>query len=646
VSWTLLPPYPAPFTNYYDTATSNGAWHHGVQLTNDGRILYAVVDAAVNNNNWWSVYSPDQFGRYENGSWSAWQDTGLYQLGGAMILSRDGRIASMGAHNGNSGQFKTVIWNPKTNAISNIEGAYAHNGRSTFQPLDDNTWVLMRGNGGTRFVSDSTFVDAAPPLVEENFAGGESGAALLPDGRVVSIPTTDFGTGRFPPYYVSEYRPAYSASLVAEGSYAGNGSVFNRTGITASTNASTSWLYSSSGPTYANHTIVGHEVCGQIYMPKVGKVVMIGGELGEVFQYDPVNNPSVIEVKHVAPHGYALDGGSALRLDSRHAGQTAQDIINSGTVYVTGSQSISWIGESRRIYIPLPNGKWCMLVGTSGTIPTSPSSVTAGATYTISALKTSSDIEANGLGDLTTVIPTGSLLTAYPPKDLVLEAGLCILPSGNLFYVAGTTYATNSGNVTRVMTWNGVDNPTPVSTPSTVSCTNGSTRNFLFMISSNSGTSPFFVLLPTGQVLVVSTHGLWLWDDPSPASEDAKPVLDSFSSKVSQGSSYQLRGRQLHGIHVGAQFGDEMPLVCNHPIAMLTNKLDGKVYFCPTTDYSYRGIKPMRSSTCTVEIPSTVPVGPYAMTVASAGNVSAPRDVTVMSKLPTQSVSYDHYNNR
>ena len=645
MSWTLLPPFPSPFNNYYATSTSLGSLHFGAQLTNDGRILIALSDGSVNNNNWWSVYSPDEFGRYENGSWSAWQDTGFTQLGGAMILSRDGRIASMGGHPATTGEQRIVVWNPKTSAITSYDGAWPHQGRGTFQPLDDNTWGLMRGLTGTRILSDSTFL-TVDTWYGESLSGSESPAALMPDGRVISLPTGDSGP-RFPPYSASELRPAYSASLVAEGSYAGNGSVFNRTGITASTNASTSWMYSASGPSYAGVSTVDHEVCGQVYMPKVGKIVTIGGELGEVFQYDPVNAPSVVEVKHVAPHAYSPPG-APLTLDSRHAGQTAQDIINSGTVYLTGSLSSQWIGASKRVYIPLPNGKWCMLVGTAGTIPTAPATVTVGATYTISGLKTSSDIEYNGLGDLTTVIPTGAFISSVLTKDYVLEGGLCILPSGNLFYVAGTTYpsAGTSNVFSRVMTWNGIDNPTPVETPGLVTCTDGSTRNFSFVISNGAGTSPYFVLLPTGQVLVVSNRGMWLWDDTSPADQSAKPVLDYFPSKVTQGSYYQLSGRQLHGIHVGAQYGDEMPLVCNHPIAMLKNKIDGKVYFCPTTNYSYRGIKPMRSSTCTVEVPSTVPVGLYSLTVASAGNVSDVRDVTVMSKLPTQTVSYDHYNNR
>jgi hypothetical protein len=382
-------------------------------------------------------------------------------------------------------------------------------------------------------------------------------------------------------------------------------------------------------------------VCGQVYLPKAGKVVTVGAQFGEIFQFDP-SNPTKMEVKHLTPFVVRPSG---LRLSSVHAGKTAAQLIAEGSITLIGTGelptgasagSITWgRTSSNRVFIPTSDRKWAMLVGTSGSIP---AFVSAGASFTLSGLRATSDSSVLGLGDTDTVIPTNSVALADPPAQWVAEAGVAILPSGDLCYLTSTSALSVKTGMYR---WDGVNSPVRFNLPS-------DEINDASVISSSFCA---LTVLPSGQLLLASRNNpfgvcdVYIWTDTVSPDPAAKPIIDYVDNPVRQGNNHTVTGKQLSGIHVGGQYGDEQPWVNNHPLVRLTDKLTNKVYFCPT-NWSYRGIKPMRQSTCEFVVPITVPTGEYFLNVISAGNVSDPVTVTVKSTLPTNTVTYDHYNNR
>jgi hypothetical protein len=151
------------------------------------------------------------------------------------------------------------------------------------------------------------------------------------------------------------------------------------------------------------------------------------------------------------------------------------------------------------------------------------------------------------------------------------------------------------------------------------------------------------VVCPSGELMIGGVDRAAFRSAPLTQHEAARPIIDSGTPSVLiPGSGFTLGGLQLHGIHVGTAQGDDRSSQCNHPLVRLTSQTDGRVYFCPTTEYSYRGIEPGRPSTCRVDVPQTVPVGGYSMHVISAGNASLPRNVYV-SPSPAGAISINQY---
>lgn len=211
---------------------------------------------------------------------------------------------------------------------------------------------------------------------------------------------------------------------------------------------------------------------------------------------------------------------------------------------------------------------------------------------------------------------------ARAQRDGVLSAGAeiycAITPDGNLVHIIG--YNEPSWISSSSTGYIGIfDGSTWVEESADTPLYEGGTANNVQM-----------TVAPSGELLVCTQNYLYIRSAPTEQHEAARPVIDRSTANVLvPGYGFTLAGYQLHGLHVGSSMGDDSETRCNHPVVRLTSKIDGRVYFCPTTEYSYRGIQPMRHSTCRVDVPLAVPKGPYSMHVISAGNASQPRDVYV-----------------
>jgi hypothetical protein len=132
------------------------------------------------------------------------------------------------------------------------------------------------------------------------------------------------------------------------------------------------------------------------------------------------------------------------------------------------------------------------------------------------------------------------------------------------------------------------------------------------------------LLLPTGEVLYsAGTAALYAYQpDPGPQAT-WKPVITACPTDLHPGRTYVLQGRQLNGLSQAVSYGDDAQMATNYPLVRLRDVNSGRVLYCRTSGHSTMGVATGNAVVSTsFSVPSSVPLGQYALTVVANGIAS------------------------
>ena len=164
------------------------------------------------------------------------------------------------------------------------------------------------------------------------------------------------------------------------------------------------------------------------------------------------------------------------------------------------------------------------------------------------------------------------------------------------------------------------------------------------LVEGNSGTSYTFdgthltagpatpgclMVLPTGEVLVGG--GLTeIYTSTGTYQTSWQPVISTYPSTVTRGSTYSITGTQFNGLSQAAHFGDELETATNYPLVRITNNSTNHVFYARTHDHSTMGVATGSATVSTnFDVPATMETGASSLEVVANGIPSAAVSVTV-----------------
>jgi hypothetical protein len=168
-----------------------------------------------------------------------------------------------------------------------------------------------------------------------------------------------------------------------------------------------------------------------------------------------------------------------------------------------------------------------------------------------------------------------------------------------------------------------------------------------------------FLMLPTGQLLCsAQTNRLFLYT-PDPASghpdHDWRPAHIEVPDCMVPGHSYRLSGTQINGLSQAVCYGDDGGMATNYPIVRLRHPASGHVVYVRTHDFSTMGVAtgrhvPADLCSCTIDIPSSMPLGHWELVVVANGIASEKISVSIAMHCEdhryvgkVESVRYDRF---
>lgn len=604
------------------SAPTSGSTSNGCMILNDGRLLW-VQTSLIENSTRFIVLTPSSTGSYEDGTWGpVLTYTITSHFGGAMVLMNDGKVLIFGSH----GQYRNpggiTEYDPVTHTARDVTGELgfqrSHDTGGGVAVLDDGSMHIAFGVldpvtaapqlRRIRVTQSRAVTSVTTNITPEDFdATIESGHTQLPDGRLVSFLSGWFNPNR---RRIRVTRPSYDAAFTAAGSFAGDDTYVEHNNPTTTVPSWMSW-YQPDG-SWIDKSGTGHELGGTIWMPKIGRVVQIGSEATELMTWNPATPGEYVIAAQTIANRDRLNLTRTGTIPSDQAGVSLASMLadNVMQIDISSGSTPATIGGNSWLFIGLPNNRWAGFRFAAVTdlgngrmnVATNPSTV--------------------GLsGAFNDIIPAGSFVYVFHPNPKTADGYAAILPSGDLFYIAGFAIRGNFPTEgVRPYTWDGVNPPVDEQPPA-------------LPLGGSWVTVPFSAttaILPSGKVVVghsTDPRKLRTFTDDKPIDNTLRPIITDFPDRVESGFRYRLSGQQLFGRHVGVSQSEDFTGPCNHPVVRLTNQQTGVVLYQPTFNYSDRSIAPNRPSTCEVAI--TAPPGIYTMEVISSGVPSLPTDVVV-----------------
>ena len=142
------------------------------------------------------------------------------------------------------------------------------------------------------------------------------------------------------------------------------------------------------------------------------------------------------------------------------------------------------------------------------------------------------------------------------------------------------------------------------------------------------GGSLALLVLPTGETIVGGV-GLYTPASGNPA-PDWAPVITSFPSTATHGTTYQIFGQQFNGLSQAAAFGDEFPNPTNYPLVRITNSATGHVFYARTHDHSTMAVATGDKIVSTFfDVPATIETGASILQVVANGIPSRAVSLTI-----------------
>ena len=126
--------------------------------------------------------------------------------------------------------------------------------------------------------------------------------------------------------------------------------------------------------------------------------------------------------------------------------------------------------------------------------------------------------------------------------------------------------------------------------------------------------------LPTGQVLATDySSTVSIYTPKGSANPAWAPVISSFPSTVTHGSTYTLTGTYLNGFSQASSYGDDYQAATNYPIVRITNTATKHVFYARTANHSSMAVANPSPVTTQVTIPAGIETGASSLVVVANG---------------------------
>jgi hypothetical protein len=222
-----------------------------------------------------------------------------------------------------------------------------------------------------------------------------------------------------------------------------------------------------------------------------------------------------------------------------------------------------------------------------------------------------------------------------------IDAPACLMPYGRVICVAGSAVPLEGDYFSLGTTFLEFD---PASNATTIPQLDSQP-----MIADGTYTYQcWFILLPTGQLLVsTQSNTLYLYTpDPATSAPNPswKPANITVPTTMLQGHSYTLSGTQINGLSQAVAYGDDGAMATNYPIAQLTNPASGEVRYLRSHAFSTMGIAtgtamPDDLHSCTIDIPANLAAGSWNLAVIANGIPSDAIEIQIAEAAPGKALS-------
>jgi len=140
-----------------------------------------------------------------------------------------------------------------------------------------------------------------------------------------------------------------------------------------------------------------------------------------------------------------------------------------------------------------------------------------------------------------------------------------------------------------------------------------------------------FLILPTGQILNVSTYtsNIQIYTPSGTYQSSWQPVVTSAPSCVTAGSSYVVSGTQLNGLTQGAYYGDDQQAATNYPLVRIKNNSTGHVFYARTSGHTTMTVALNASGSTNFKVAPNTESGASTLYVVANGIPSAGTAITV-----------------
>ena len=227
--------------------------------------------------------------------------------------------------------------------------------------------------------------------------------------------------------------------------------------------------------------------------------------------------------------------------------------------------------------------------------------------------------------------PADTSAGALWPTLTALDSPACVLPSGRVVFMGGTTAPEGGGYFSQNPVLLEYD---PASGAGTVPQLDLQPA----LPAGNYTWQSAFLLLPTGQLLCSAQGNTLFLYTPDPAAglpkDSWRPGHIHIPDTMEPGHSYKLRGTQLNGLTQAVSYGDDAGMATNYPIVRLHRHYTGEVVYLRSHKFSTMGIHPGHdphhdAHTCTIDIPAGLAHGPWELRVIANGIPSEPVPIEI-----------------
>jgi hypothetical protein len=166
------------------------------------------------------------------------------------------------------------------------------------------------------------------------------------------------------------------------------------------------------------------------------------------------------------------------------------------------------------------------------------------------------------------------------PNNLgVFDGPGCVLPNGNVLFLAAPQDGTNFSGPTSVFEYNPASNTiTPVTVPAALQTDLNNPGTFIRR----------FIILPSGQAMLTnSDRSIWVFTPNGGPQNAWRPRITNI---VSNGNgTFTLTGQQLNGLDEGSLYGDNDQNSTNYPLVRIVDSA-GRVFYARTFNWSSTGV--------------------------------------------------------